>query len=212
MGIVSVMSVSQHNVNLVVLGIDTARTVEKVLGGWMIEGHATVAGGLPRDVFFHVDAKDADVVVYGRRDWADLNDHDDFFDNLEDHLDAMFDGDVFNMTKDTLGAASSQPDNDRVYRVYACGEGKVNIIFYQGCATIEDVVRRFDNTINAFWVERNPVRYMYDGDEVTAVANPFRVSPPERDAKMRDKAHLNGLQYVDNRVVFCVACVESGDD
>lgn len=208
MGIVSVMPVSQHNMNLVVMGIDAARTVEKVLGDWMIEGYAKVAGGLPRDVFFHVDAKDADVVVYGRKDWASLNDHDDFFDDLEDHLDVLFDGSVANMTEDNSGITSAQPDNDRVYRVYSCAESKVNIIFYQGCSTIEYVVRRFDNTINAFWIERNPVRYMYDGDTITAIANPFRVCSPERDVKMRGKAMVFGLEYVDNYDCPRVGCCD----
>lgn len=129
-----------------------------------------------------------------------LNDHDEYFDTVEDNLHYMFDGDVVNMTDDDSGAASSQPDNDRVYRVYACDKGTVNIIYYQDCYSIDKVVAKFDNTINAFWVDQVGVAFNglhYEGTEVTAVANPARVTTPERDQRMRDKAGLFGVRYQD---------------
>jgi hypothetical protein len=161
---------------------------------------SNIAGGLPRDMYFGVPAKDVDIVVYGRHNWALLNGHDEYFATVEGNLYRMFDGDVVNMTGDDSGGGSSQPDNARVYRVYECGQGKVNIIYYQDCYSIGAVVGKFDNTINAFWVGQVGTYFSglhYGGDEVTAVANPARFTTPERDQRMRDKAALFGLRYQD---------------
>ena len=195
------VKVHPHNAPLLNMGlqvVDLLRESAVPFSG--INVCSNIAGGLPRDMYFGVPAKDVDIVVYGRQDWALLNDHDEYFNTVEDNLHYMFDGDVVNMTDDDSGDVSSQPDNARVYRVYACEQGKVKIIYYQDCYSIDKVIAKFDNTINAFWVEQVGAAFNglhYEGTEVTAVARPARVTTPERDQRMCDKAAMFGLQYQD---------------
>lgn len=184
------------NVGMAVVGLLNESAVP--FSGINVCSH--IAGGLPRDMHFGVPAKDADIVVYGRQDWAVLNDHDEYFDTVEDNLHYMFDGAVSNMTDDNTESASSQPDNARVYRVYSCDGGRVNIIYYQDCYSIEQVVSLFDNTINAFWVEQVGAAFNaihYTGDTVTAINNPEAYQTPERNERIRAKAAQCGLQYQD---------------
>ena len=191
----------RHNSQLLNLGMAVVDLLsESAVPFSGINVCSNIACGLPRDMYFGVPAKDVDIVVYGREDWALLDCHDEYFDTVEDNLHYMFDGDVVNMTDDDSGAASSQPDNARVYRVYACDKGTVNVIYYQDCYSIDKVIAKFDNTINAFWVDQVGAAFngvYYEGDKVTAVASPARVTTPERDQHMRDKAAMFGVCYQD---------------
>ncbi|UOW66296.1 tRNA nucleotidyltransferase [Aeromonas phage vB_AspA_Lolek] len=194
------VKVHPHNTTLLNVGMRVVALLSEsaVYSGFHV--CSNIAGGLPRDMYFGVEAKDVDIVVYGQEDWTRLCHYDEYFDIVEDNLYYMFGGDVVNMTDDDSGAASSQPDNDRVYRVYACNQGKVNIIYYQDCYSIDKVIAKFDNTINAFWVDQVGTAFNglhYEGAEVTAVANPMRVTTPERDQRMRDKAAMFGVRYQD---------------
>ncbi|UOW66240.1 tRNA nucleotidyltransferase [Aeromonas phage vB_AspA_Bolek] len=194
------VKVHPHNTTLLNVGMQVVALLSESAVYCGFHACSNIVGGLPRDMHFGVEAKDVDIVVYGRQDWAMLNDHDEYFDIVEDNLYYMFGGDVVNMTDDDSGAASSQPDNGRVYRVYACDQGKVNIIYYQDCYSVDEVIAKFDNTINAFWIDTVGTAFnglYYEGDEVTAVANPARVTTPERDQRMRDKAAMFGLHYQD---------------
>lgn len=197
--------VHPHNTTLLNVGMQVVALLsESAVPFSGINVCSNIAGGLPRDMYFGVPAKDVDIVVYGRQDWVLLDYHDEYFETVEENLRCMFDGDVANMTDDDSGAASSQPDNARVYRVYACDQGKVNIIYYQDCYSIDKVVAKFDNTISAFWTDQVGTAFnglYYEGDEVTAVANPARVTTPERDQRMRDKAAMLGVRYQDPKEV-----------
>lgn len=192
------VKVHPHNTALLNTGmavVDLLSDAASIYSG--INACSNIMGGLPRDMCFGVPAKDADVVVYGCQDWAVLNDHDKYFGTVEDYLNYMF-GDVVMLTQDTSGAASSQPDNDQVYRVYSCDGGRVNIIYYQDCYSIDKVVGKFDNTINAFWVEQVGTAFIslhYAYAEITAINNPEAYQTPERNSMVRVKVAQFGLQY-----------------
>lgn len=147
----------EHNENLRLAGV----RIQNILSGFLF--NSAILGGLARDTYYGVKAKDVDVCVYGfhPNDGAE----ELLFDKLLDALIAAFPSTVLNW-----GGSTPSESVHQVVNVITIPELNVDIIFYEDCVPAEqasnpmyarfnigrrvtsryDIARQFDCNLNQF--------------------------------------------------------------
>lgn len=158
------INTSEHNQKL----LDSALKVQKFLERFCIE--STIAGGLPRDIHYGVDAKDADICVYNFHpyDSAERVLFAKMLNELQDPFLGKF-GSVKTFLEDEYqseeqmesDASVVDEDDHQVCGVIKLPHINVDIIFYEDCLSLDgeritdavDIVDQFDANINQFVIE-----------------------------------------------------------
>jgi len=160
-------AISKHNQKLV----DNAQNVQKFLERFLFE--SVIAGGLPRDIHYGLDAKDADVCVYNFHPYDEAertlfgkmyNELLDPFQGKFGTVHGYFEGMIHTEEAIESGASGADSDDRQFWGVIKLPDVGVDIIFYEdilpndlrgGNRIIDavDLVDRFEANINQFVLE-----------------------------------------------------------
>ncbi len=218
------INTSVHNQRL----LDSALKVQKFLERFCIE--STIAGGLPRDIHYGVDAKDADICVYNFHPYDSaervlflkmLNELDDPFLGKFGSVTTFLEDEFLSQEHADSGASSAEEDDHQVWGVIKLSDVNVDIIFYEDIITQSgtrnlrsgeritdavDIVDQFDANINQFVIEdlESGVQFYGHSDlHPDKVGLKFlrETTSESRKEKMRSK-WLNQILTIDKHIGF----------